>query len=131
MAHSPLVRYRFRAVRVVAVAIAILVSEGCATWKGISRDEMVQTVPRERPAVIRVVQNGSVFQVRTPRIDGDSLRGTVHSDRVSRAVAFDLSSIDGIQVPRPNHTPVRIVAASLVGLSIIWLIAIDQPKRVP
>jgi len=131
MAHSPLDRYHFRTVRVVAVAIALLVSEGCATWKGISRDEMVKTVPRERPAVIRVVQNGSVVQVSTPRIDGDSLRGTVHADRVSKDVAFDLSSIVGIQVRRPNHTPVRIVAASVVGLSIIWLIAIDQPRRVP
>jgi hypothetical protein len=103
---------------------------GCATWHGVSRSDLVPTIERRRPDLIRIMQEGSVREVRTPLVRDDSLLGVINGPHGREGVAFRLSSIDSIAVREYNRTPLRIVAGTLVALSVAWLILISHPRHV-
>jgi hypothetical protein len=115
---------------IVVMSLLAAVTAGCATWKGIRKDDLSKEIQGRQPAAIWVVQGDSTYELRRPSIHADTLSGSRPKALGGRTVFIRDDAIDSVAVRAYNRTPERIIAASLVVLSTVFVILANQPKGV-
>ena len=111
--------------RFILVCIAGSILNGCAGWRWVERDDLAAVLSTKQPQTVRLALADSLLDVRGPAVEGDSLRGTAIGKDKAR-VSIAISEIDSMGVHGPTLTPMRIVAASAIALSIVFIVLANQ-----
>jgi hypothetical protein len=100
---------------------------GCASYQQTSQPLAELTAPPRPVNQARVtLEDGRRIQVTTPRVDGDTLRGTEGLSRTSGPpVAIPLASITQVEIFPPSNAGygtrvVAVVAAAGLAALLVW-----------
>jgi len=102
--------------------VTCLIACGCSTWKpqGLTPHAVIE---REQPERLRVVSTrGGRFELARPRVEGDSLAGTIDSTRVTIA----MMDVDYVAVQRENKTTQRILVPLVGALAVATFVIAAQ-----
>ena len=99
----------------------LLVTAGCVTVQKVPAAEFI---PAHKPSVVWVTTNDNAFTpVATPRIEGDSLKGTWSG--LQDSVSFSLDQIQYVQakLPSPKRTAILATVVGVTVTSAVYSIA--------
>jgi hypothetical protein len=99
-----------------ALVFAALSTFGCASWKSIDHEHIAAAI-QEKPHLVRLKTDGSVYHLQHAQISGDTLLGVRESEPTS-AVALPLSSVSSFAVRRYHPTAFVIITATMVAAAI-------------
>lgn len=104
----------------VSLAGLLVVTAGCTSVKSVQPAEYI---PQHSPAVVWVTQtDNTVVPVAQPRIDGDTLRGTLRG--LQEPVAISLKEIQTVQarMSSPQRTVILISSLGVITTAVVYTI---------
>ena len=107
--------------RIALTALFVVTAAGCVTVQKVPAAEFI---PAHNPSVVWVTTNDNAFTpVATPRIEGDSLKGTWNG--LQDSVSFSLDQIQYVQakLPSPKRTVILATVVGVVATSAVYSIA--------
>ena len=101
----------------MAAGLALTVLAGCQKWTTVE-SPVASTVERNRPGQVRItLMDGTVMELDSPTVEGDSLVGSVLGEEVPAVAIDDIRKLEFRQ-SNAGLTLIAIAGAAAIALAI-------------